>query len=447
MPSVVHRVRRGRAVPEAAPRIEAMFPQMVGRTCHLKPYTRVPVPKAKVQGEIITYASPDSTFAVTKRLFDAARRSILIGIYDFTAPHVKQLVSDALARGVKVRLMLDIDSAEEQALFDDLVTLGMQGVPAPSCASQHGNPYFRSSHEKVIVIDEEWVLVQSGNYSANSCPLNVKDGGDAAHFVPGNRDSGLAVRSRPLASFFTGILSSDMALELGSPQAAAAAPREHEAFLVERAPTLTPSTLYPSKTYKLAAPLEVQPVLSPDNYMDVVPGVLRAARRSILIEQQYIRAAEEKISDLLDAIRDAKRGNSRLDVRIVLGKVFSASDLPREREMLLRLEQVCGLKLGRNVRYVNTQRLVHCHNKMVLVDGSGVLVSSQNWSKAAVWENREAGLYFQHKGVCGYFTRIFETDWKDAFRQLPAAAAESLTPHDLAGGGYVRVDPGDYAEV
>src|SRR5204863_407915 len=185
---------------------------------------------------------------------------------------------------------LDIDSAEEQALFDDLVTLGMQGVPAPSCASQHGNPYFRSSHEKVIVIDEEWVLVQSGNYSANSCPLNVKDGGDAAHFVPGNRDSGLAVR-------------------------------------------------------------------------------------------------------------------------IVLGKLFNASELAREREMLQHLEQACGLKLGRNVRYVNTQRLVNCHNKMVLVDGSGVLVSSQNWSKAAVWENREAGLYLRHPGVCGYFTGIFETDW------------------------------------
>src|SRR5437762_9523344 len=131
MPSVVHRVRRGRALPEAAPRIEVAFPELVGRTCHLKPYSKVAVPKAKLQGEIIAYASPDSTFAVTKRLFDAARRSILIGIYDFTAPHVKQLVSDALARGVKVRLMLDIDSAEEQALFDDLVTLGMQGVPAP----------------------------------------------------------------------------------------------------------------------------------------------------------------------------------------------------------------------------------------------------------------------------------------------------------------------------
>src|SRR5437762_2357969 len=342
MPSVVHRVRRGRAVPRAAPRIEVMFPELVGRTCHLKPYTRVAVPKVKLRGEVIAYASPDSTFAVTKRLFDAARRSILIGIYDFTAPHVKQLVSDALARGVKVRMMLDIDSVEEQALFDDLVTLGMQGVPAPSCASQHGNPYFRSSHEKVIVIDEEWVLVQSGNYSANSCPLNVKDGGDAAHFVPGNRDSGLAVRSRPLAKFLSGILSSDMALELGGPPAGAAeAAPAREAFLVERAPALTPSALYASRIFKVAAPLEVQPVRSTENYMDGVRGVQRAASRSIQIEQQYIRASQHKVSDPPDPIQDAKHGNSRLDVRIVLGKLFNASKLAREREMLQHLEQAC----------------------------------------------------------------------------------------------------------
>src|SRR5207244_13030621 len=105
----------------------------------------------------------------------------------------------------KGRLMLHIDTAEDQALSDDLGTLGMQGVPAPSCGSQNGNPYFRSSHEKVIVIDEEWVLVQSGNYSANSCPLNVKDGGATAHFAPGHRDSGLAVRPKALARFLSEI--------------------------------------------------------------------------------------------------------------------------------------------------------------------------------------------------------------------------------------------------
>ena len=46
-----------------------------------------------------SYASPDSTYAVTRRLLDRARRSLLIGIYDFSAEHVKELL---LARDRRV---------------------------------------------------------------------------------------------------------------------------------------------------------------------------------------------------------------------------------------------------------------------------------------------------------------------------------------------------------
>ncbi|MCZ4093534.1 hypothetical protein [Sinorhizobium psoraleae] len=40
---------------------------------------------------------------------DAAEHSILIGIYDFTAPYMEDLLLAAMARNVKVSLMLDID--------------------------------------------------------------------------------------------------------------------------------------------------------------------------------------------------------------------------------------------------------------------------------------------------------------------------------------------------
>ena len=40
--------------------------------------------------------------------------------------------------------------------------------------------------------------------------LNVKDGGDPQHFRSGNRDTGLAIRSKKLSKFFTKILDSDM---------------------------------------------------------------------------------------------------------------------------------------------------------------------------------------------------------------------------------------------
>ncbi|MGY3604597.1 MULTISPECIES: phospholipase D-like domain-containing protein [unclassified Bradyrhizobium] len=427
-------------------RTDVFMPEMVPRNCDLEAYEKIKVPAVDVDQEIIAYCSPDSTFAVTKKLFDDAKKSILIGIYDFSGEYIKQLVLDALARGVKVKLTLDIDTKDEQELFDDLNDAGVDGVPAPSCAS-HRVHFFSSSHEKVIVIDGEWCIVQSGNYSENSIPLNVKDGGDPAHFRPGNRDTGLAIRSRKLSKFFTGILESDMNLELTGPEALAQAIAAANAFMIERAPTKIPAKLFPSKTFKLTKPLAVQPVLSPDNYMQVIPGKLRAAKKSILIEQQYIRGKQPDIQKLLTAIADARKQNKKLDIRIILGKVFGKEDLDAEKKNLALLKQEFGLVAGKNIRYIDTTRFVHCHNKMILVDGQDVLVSSQNWSDSAVSKNREAGVWLSHPGICDYFTQIFESDWKTA-RNAPTAPAEEIVePESLRAGGYVRVAPADYQEV
>lgn len=424
---------------------EIILPELAPRNCRLEPYDPVSVPAFADAEEIIAYASPDSTYAVTRRLMDAARRTILIGIYDFSAPHMRELVLAALARGVRVRLMLDVDNRGERDLMDELRTLGVEAVTAPSCSNRNIR-VFRSSHEKVIVIDGIWSLVQSGNYSDNSVPLNIIDGGDPENFRHGNRDTGLAVRSKSLARFFTKIIESDMDLELSAPEGAERLPSE-EVIMIERAPRKLPAKLFASKRFRLRNALSIQPVLSPDNYMEVVPDLLRNATRSILIQQQYIRASQEKVSDLLEAVREAREARPGLDIRILLGKVFNASDILKEEANLDLLRDRYGLRLGRNIRFIDTDRFVHCHNKMVLVDGRGVLVSSQNWSKAAVSENREAGLYLENRSICRYFTEIFESDWSTGKRRLPEAAPEMLEPQDLRTGGFVRVSPADYQEV
>ena len=418
-------------------------PELVSRTCILKPYRKRVVRSVRVNGPIVAYASPDSTFAVTKRLFDAARKSLLIGIYDFSADHAKQLVLAAMRRGVKVELMLDIDSQLEQSLFDELEGFGADCTPAPSCASKRSR-FFRSSHEKVIVIDNEWSLVQSGNYSDNSIPLNVEDGGDPAHFTTGNRDAGLAVRSPRLAAFFRRILESDIRLELQGPEAAAALEAAADRLLVEKAPRRIPEQLFASRTFDLAEPLTVLPVLSPDNYMNVVPDLLAGATESVLIEQQYIRATQSEIARLLSAVKQARDARPALDVRIVLGKVFGGSDLEQERRNLRELKARYGLELGANIRYINTDRLVHCHNKMVLVDGDGVLVSSQNWSNAAVTENREAGLWLRHRDISTYLRSIFESDWQSAVRDPGGRGPEAVAPGTVRRGRFVKVMAGDY---
>jgi phosphatidylserine/phosphatidylglycerophosphate/cardiolipin synthase-like enzyme len=297
------------------------------------------------------------------------------------------------------------------------------------------------------VIDGEWCLVQSGNYSENSIPMNVKDGGDPDHFRTGNRDTGLAIRSKKLSKFFTGILESDMALEINSPEALAQVATTANAFLIEKAPAKLPTKLFPSKTFKLTKPLNVQPILSPDNYMKVMPGKLRAAKKSILIEQQYIRGKQPDISELLTAIKEARDEAEDFDIRIILGKIFSKKDLPKEQQNLDLLEEDFGLVLGKNIRYIDTSRFVHCHNKMILVDGQSLLVSSQNWSDSAVSKNREAGVWLTHSGICDYFTKIFESDWSTARKAPDASPTDVVEPESLRAGGYVRVAPADYQEV
>ena len=423
--------------------------ELVPRNCSLKPYKKKTIPEFKIASDFIAYASPDSTYAVTRRLIDAAKSEVIIGIYDFSADYMKDLVLTAMRRGVKASLMLDIDSKKEQDLFDELKKFGCKAVPAPSCAAKK-NRFFPSAHEKVIVIDGEWTLVQSGNYSANSIPFNEKDGGDPKHFVKGNRDMGVAIRSKPLATFFAKLLRADMQLELGGGdiEAAGARAARREPDLVEAVPKLIPADLFPSKQFAPDKAVRVRPVLSPDNYMTVVPGLLRAAKKSIAIEQQYIRSDQPEIVTLLSAIKSARDENPQLVVRVILGKIFDTKDVAEEKKNLANLASAFGLKLGTHVRYIDVKRFVHCHNKVVIVDDATVLVSSQNWSSSAVARNREAGLVIDLPPLAKYYGAIFDSDWKTGLKTMPVPKKKgTVSPETVARGNFVEVRAADYQKV
>jgi len=424
--------------------------ELVPRQCKLAKYQKLKsVPTFRVTGDMIAYASPDSTYAVTRRLFDGAKKEIIIGIYDFSADYMKEIVLNAIRRGVKVSLMLDIDSKDEQSLFDELTKFGCNGVPAPSCASDVIS-YFPSSHEKVIVIDGIWSLIQSGNYSNNSIPFNEEDGGDPDHFVTGNRDMGVAIRSKPLATFFANLLRSDMKLELDAETIEAlgkTVKRRKAPDLVEAVPEDLPMQLFPSKTFNPSGTIRVRPILCPDNYLDVIPALLESATQSIYLEHQYIRSKQDEIIKLLTAIRNARARNPALDVRIILGKIFSASDFKKEQENVANLKQNFGLVLDQNIRYIDTKRFVHCHNKLIIVDGTDVLISSQNWSSTGVGNNREGGVLMHYPDIAQYYSTIFESDWSTAQTRIPRPGAATIVPEALTRRRFVKVVAADYQEV
>ncbi len=419
-----------------------------GFDCEKRPYTKIGQIKSyNVSGDIITFASPDSAYAVTKRLFDLAKKEILIGIYDFSADYIKELLLNAMERNVKVTLMLDIDLDAEKTLFKELAQFGCKTIPSPSCTNAVAK-YFPNCHEKFVVIDNEWLVVQSGNYTKNSIPFNEEDGGDPLHFKKGNRDMGVAIHSKELSAFFKKVLLSDIKLveDLVAPQSLDNTTLGLP-LLVDIVPQLIPSKLFASKTFSPAEPVKVQPVLSPDNYMEQVTALLKSAKTSILIENQYIKSKQPEIAKLLNAILFAKEANPELDVRIVLGKVFSSKDVPAEKINVANLKSKYGLSLGTNIRYIDTKRFVHCHNKLIVIDSQTVLISSQNWSDLAVSKNREAGLILYYPEVAKYYEEIFESDWSTASVTVPNPGGGEISPQELAKGNFTEVSYADYKEV
>ena len=109
--------------PELGPGMAAVAE--VNRLCELEDYEEITVPSFDVDGELVAYASPEATYALTKSFLQAATASIVIGIYDFTSGPLKDFLLQAMQRGVKVTLMLDLDGRDgETPLFEELKTFG-----------------------------------------------------------------------------------------------------------------------------------------------------------------------------------------------------------------------------------------------------------------------------------------------------------------------------------
>ena len=426
----------------------------------LLPYPMLPPERFKprlVSGKIMAYASPDSTYAATKKLIDAAQRSLVIGIYDFSASYMKDHLKRAMHRGVALSLMLDTNSADETSLFGELQRLGANCVKAPSQSS--GNPiaYFGNAHEKIIVVDGEIVMIQSGNWSENSIPFNEGDGVVAGSFAPGNRDMGLAVQSKELAQFFSDLVARDMRLSRGEPadsppSAIAAAPEGIAAseFFFEAAPPQAPKRLFSSLSVTPSSPVRITPVVTPENFNDTVGALLRSATRSIRMEQQYIRGHQPVVEALLREINQARQANPELTIQIIVSpKFLVGDDLRRFEQSMERFD----LQFDEHYRFLSLAHFVHCHNKLIVVDEEKVLLGSQNWSTSGIASNREASLLVEHAGIAAYFAEIFDADWDVSesatmLADIIAVGPENLRrPSDFAQGHVVASSTRDYADV
>ena len=423
--------------------------------------------------KITLHVSPEAGWPVLKRFLgreDCDR--FTVGMYHMTAPHVVEAIEGiARRRDTAITLTLDrqrgdadlpddIDNRKkkndipERDTLDSLADIaGPRFKWAPASLGASGL-FATAYHIKVAVWSkggearEAWL--SSGNWqSSNQAPVTsaVEDiASVSADDVDGyNREWHAVIEGGSLPHVFYNHLQQDY-----EDNAAVAG---EEGLIPEAVDVLVPASLLEARrsgAHRAFAPIvidekvKVQPLLTPDNYPEVVADLISRARERVLIENQsfnFWKEAAETPEHFLKIARAVKaRQKAGLDVRVIFRSGFG-----KERDVLRQMKAF-GLKVGaRHVRFFDK-----CHTKGLVIDDNIAVLGSHNWTAGGVGPNRDASLVIWHPEANRYFAEIFEHDWNHvATGGVPSPAPESvmfLRPDAEAviPKGYRRISLAEY---
>ena len=138
-----------------------------------------------------------------------------------------------------------------------------------------------------------------------------------------------------------------------------------------------------------------QSLVSPGTADEIV-SFLDSAQQTMDVEMYVFTASELK-----DALSQAVQRGVR--VRLILE--------PRVDSNLATAEFLASK--GVEVRWATTD-YANTHSKLAVVDGKKVLVGSINWSRHALYENRETAVILENERLAREFLAAFEEDWTQA---------------------------------
>jgi phosphatidylserine/phosphatidylglycerophosphate/cardiolipin synthase-like enzyme len=183
---------------------------------------------------------------------------------------------------------------------------------------------------------------------------------------------------------------------------------------------------------------DVQPLLTPDNFLDFVLPLVNGAKDELYIQNQTFNAPgdnQKKLKELLSAVLAKQKAG--LKVRIIF-RILNKADA---RENLEALQD-----FGFNMDDIRVQK--NCHTKGVIVDRKRILIGSQNWSEQGITLNRDASLLFDDPKLAEYFAEIFEHDWENlASDSIDIAPDLELAPAaEASRPGYAKISVEEYLE-
>ncbi len=417
------------------------------------------------------HTSPDAGWTTLGPFLAGVKKNLTVAMYDFTAPHIlKGLTTDMKKTKGVLKLNLDPgialsagggdesdnpkahDITEDKVRGDLTKALGDRfdfTWAAVKRAGKTTEGIFPSAyHIKVAVRDSSAFWLSSGNWQSSNQP-DIKKPNDAAGikkiFATYNREWHVLVENAQLAKVYEAFIDSD--IKETTPLQDTSAERAIEAMqpdLLVPIDTLDAVArgalqFFEPQEFKFGAgkKVTIQPVLTPDNYADVVLKLIESAKKTLYFQNQYIHINKQNADGFMKLVKALlQKIEDGLDVRIILRSIGDT------RAMLEAL-QAQGFP-------PETIRLqANCHNKGIIVDGKVVAVGSHNWSSDGTTANRDATLVIQSPDVAAFYQKVFMFDWANLAHQKVATQRQvQIAPRGLktTPKGMMRVPWSSYFE-
>ena len=418
-----------------------------------RPIEGNPVDKpVTVSRPLLCHVGPDAGWPVLQRFLKAAKKTLSVAIYDFNAAYIaKTLIESAEAKDLGITVNWDNTPTipDETDTFETIRRKLAQRFHDAIVQTGSGRRFANSYHEKVAVRDSSAFWLSSGNWTLRSQPdidpVEHPETG-AGMYGKYNREWHVVVNDMQLAKVFETYIRYDFEQSLreaeedrGRPRPAAAAALPDlfvpiEDVLDAAALAAKPEPVAPLSLPSDGGAIEIQPVLTPDNYVDRVTSLLAAAKRSVFMQFAYINysddAADAPFTAMLDVLKAITNRND-IDTRIIVDRRDAAAKV--------------GVLVTHGFNQAVFRQQTNIHNKGIVVDGKMVLVSSANWSGDGVLRNRDAGLIIRNRDIAAYYERVFRDDWDNRATKIAEPQPAMLAPAGAATPpGMARVSWHDY---
>jgi basic membrane protein A len=334
---------------------------------------------------VTTFVSPDGSKEELRNLLLSANDSIHVEIYGINSPFILELIHDihSTKPSLDMKFLIGWNSlgyvSQNRYVANNLTLLG---YPVKWTNSSD----YTYAHQKFFIIDNETVVVQSGNWAKTSFP-EVDD--------KANREWSVAVTDEEIADFYLSVFHHDWnrGTDYDSGIHGTGTPLTYN----DNPSTYTRPFAAPGR---FSGPMSITPIVSNETSLEGILWCINQSRFTLDIQIPYFTSVGDAgaVDEVIAAILSAKdRG---VTVRVI----------SEEEKDWVEIEQIL-IDHGIPIVWQDTRWFTANHNKGIIVDGIIVLVSSINYSDTSITENREAGVIIQQEGIAQWFQDIYDFDW------------------------------------